>query len=229
MALNASLHIKTALRGGKTVLEKAYCTPPFKIANITEDRNARPLQLVLMSSSPGLLDGDVYNMQVEIGAGCALQLNTQSYQRLFHMKAQARQQFDIRMEPGSSFVYLPHPSVPHEGSRYIGRNNIYMSGQCSLVWSEIFSCGRKLNGEVFRFTQFHARTDIYLHGRLVVKENFLLNPSKTDALSMGQFEGYTHQATMICINETMAVEEACAFWATRQNSCLRASGKWLRK
>ena len=53
--MNAQLHIQTALRNGITYLKNCYATPPFKLANITEDKQSHELQLMLMSSSPGIL------------------------------------------------------------------------------------------------------------------------------------------------------------------------------
>ena len=47
------------------------------------------------------------------------------------------------------FVLLPHPSVPHEAIDFTSRNKIYLSDNCSLIFGEVLTCGRKLNGEVF--------------------------------------------------------------------------------
>ena len=80
------LNIKTGFKNNKTYLETGYCTQPFKIANITEDKSKGILQLMLMSSSPGILDGDDYNIKIELAEHSFLELQTQSYQRLFNIK-----------------------------------------------------------------------------------------------------------------------------------------------
>ncbi|MEI9933708.1 MAG: urease accessory protein UreD [Ferruginibacter sp.] len=119
----ASLHIETALRDGITYLQKSYCTTPFKVANITEDKKDKTLRLMLMSSSPGILDGDEYHQKIEVAEGCVLELQTQSYQRLFNMKKGARQHLEVHQSKGSSFLFLPYPSVPHEASSFSAINN----------------------------------------------------------------------------------------------------------
>src|SRR5678816_4642739 len=91
MALTAKLHIETALQNERTVFTKSFCTAPFKIANITEDKQQDRLQIMLMSSSPGILDDDEITLQIHVGERCSLELQTQSYQRLFQMKNGARQ------------------------------------------------------------------------------------------------------------------------------------------
>ncbi|MFL5809567.1 MAG: urease accessory protein UreD, partial [Flavisolibacter sp.] len=79
----STLHIQTAARNGKTFLKNSYVSPPFKIADITESRACNDLRLVVMSSSPGILDGDQYQLSVELSEYSSLSLETQSYQRLF--------------------------------------------------------------------------------------------------------------------------------------------------
>jgi len=203
--LEASLHIQTARRAGKTILQNAYYTTPFKVANVTEDKSKQALRLMLMTSSPGILDGDVYDMKIGVAANCKLELQTQSFQRLFTMKAGASQTFEVRLEEGASFLYLPHPTVPHETSDFVAKNKIYLSAGCSLIWGEVLTCGRKLNGEEFKFTRYHNITEVFLSNKLVIKENLLLRPSFVDVSAIGQLEGYTHQASLIYINETAAV------------------------
>ncbi|MGB8192921.1 MAG: urease accessory protein UreD [Chitinophagaceae bacterium] len=210
MALNASLHIQTTLRDDKSILKKTFCTPPFKVADITEDKRQHRLELMLMSSSPGMLDGDAYEMQIDVGENSSLQLTTQSYQRLFRMKTGVTYKMSVQLESGASFSYLPHPGVPHENSNYSARNKIYLSKNCTLLWGEIISCGRKLNGEVFRFSQYHSITEVFVNGRLSVKENLLIRPADNDVCAIGAMEGYTHQATLMYINETTSVKHLSA-------------------
>ena len=201
MPLIAKLAIETACRNRLTFLKTSYCTQPFKLANITEDKTQNCLRLIIMSSSPGVLDGDSYELDLVIGAGCRVEVETQAYQRLFQMKDGASQKMAVRMARGSSFCYLPHPVVPHRQAIFRSESNLYLEDDCTLVWGEVLSCGRKQNGEVFEFSLLHNLTSIYKNGKLVVKENLLLRPSQINPQGMGQMEGYTHQATFIYLDE----------------------------
>ncbi|MEO6522773.1 MAG: urease accessory protein UreD [Mucilaginibacter sp.] len=200
--MRAELHIETKLRDGITYLKKSYYTPPFKLADVREDKKDNTLQLMLMSSSPGILDGDEYRIKVDLDEGCSLKLLTQSYQRLFTMKSGALQHLQINMGQGSSFCYLPHPTVPHENSNYTSKSKIYLSDNCTLIWGEILTCGRKQNGEVFIFSRYHNLTEIYLNNKLIIKENLMIKPAQINVNAMGQLENYTHQASLIYLNET---------------------------
>ena len=202
----AKLQIQTALYKGKTILKNAFCSQPFKLADVTEDRSEKTLRLVMMTSSPGILDGDEYNIQIEVEEDCSVELETQSYQRLFNMKEGASQAIEIRMAKRSSFVFLPHPSVPHESSIFTAKNKICLSDGCSLIWGEVLTSGRKLSGENFLMSKYHNLTEIFLNGKLIVKENLLMAPKIIDVTAIGQLEGYTHQASFIYINEAFLIK-----------------------
>ncbi len=177
--------------------------------NITEDKRGRDLHLMLMNSSPGVLDDDDYEMLIEVVENGSLQLHTQSYQRLFNMQNGAVQKMTVKLQNGASFCYLPHPSVPHEKSSFVAKNNIYLKDSCSLVWGEILTCGRKLNGEVFAFSKYHSITNIFLNQKLIVKENLLMQPSLLSPNLMGQMEGFTHQASLVLYNESIDMTVFC--------------------
>lgn len=219
--MNVTLHIQALTQNNKTYLKNTFYTPPFKVADVTEDKKEATLQLMLMSSSPGILDGDEYNIKIEVGEMASVQLHTQSYQRLFTMKKGASQNMEVHLAPGSSFCFIPHPTVPHKASSYKAKNKIFLSNNCNLIWGEILTPGRKLNGEVFQFTKYHNLTEIYVNERLVIKENLLLEPSKTNVTGIGQLEGYTHGATLIFVNETAVVkpliEEVSEWLALQQD------------
>lgn len=196
----AQLHIQVAAREGRSYLEQTYFTPPFKVANITEDKQSPWLHLMIMNSSPGVLDGDAYTTKIEIKENASLHLHTQSYQRLFNMKEGARQFQEVHLSHNTRFVYLPHPAVPHENAVFITSNKIYLKKESQLIWGEILTCGRKLNGEVFRFSKFHSVTEIFVEDQLTIKENLLVQPAEVDPARLGQLEGYTHQASLIFFN-----------------------------
>ncbi len=207
MALKSKLHIETGFRNGKTFLKRSFCNPPFKIADVTEDKSQPVLNLMLMSSSPGVLDEDLYDFEMDVGENSSLHLFTQSYQRLFNMKSGAAQTLKINIGAGASFSYLPHPLVPHEHSIFASKNNIQLSNGAALIWGEVMSCGRKLNGEIFKFSSYHSLTQIFKNGKLLVKENLLMKPLQINPFAIGQMEGYTHQATVIFIEEKTNISE----------------------
>ncbi|TDH27314.1 urease accessory protein UreD [Segetibacter sp. 3557_3] len=197
--MSGRIHIIASGRG-KTRLKQAFFSQPFKVANITEGRNEQELTLMMMSSSPGILEKDCYDIRIEVEEGASLKLLTQGYQRIFTMAGSARQTTTVLLAEGASLTYLPHPVVPHRNADFGSINEIHL-GRCHhLTWSEIITCGRKLSDEVFQFRRYHSVTNIYIGEKLVVRENLLVEPGIINPAQMGQLEGFTHQASFVCLN-----------------------------
>ncbi len=194
------LNITAGFKDGKSYLKDTFFTPPFRVVSIREDKSDPSLYLIIQSSSPGILDGDRYEINLKIEQGSALQMQSQSYQRLFNMKMGAEQHINIDMEKGSVFSYVPHPVVPHEQSVFKSKSIIQLKNNCSLVLGEIITCGRKHSGEVFKFTKFQNMVEVYYHRKMILKDNVLLQPKITDMNSIGQTENYTHQGTLMYVN-----------------------------
>ena len=119
------------------------------------------------------------------------------------MKSGAIQKTNIHLANNATFCFLPHPAVPQEQSKFTAINKIYLSDNSSLIFGEILTCGRKLNGEVFLFSKYHNLTEIYFNNKLVVKENLLIEPATININAIGQLEGHTHQASLIVINDDL--------------------------
>jgi urease accessory protein len=198
----AHLDIIVAKREQASYLRHSYFTTPFKLANITVDKQTEPLQLVWMSSSPGMLEGDCYHINIELEADTALHLQTQAYQRLYQMKTGAVQTLNVQLHAGASFQFIPHPCVPHEGAIYKNVATYQLAENCQLIIGEILTCGRKLNGEVFRFQRYHSLVEIWQNNLLIVRENMLMEPATMPMQSLGLLEGFTHQASLLLIHPT---------------------------
>ncbi|MEO6219309.1 MAG: urease accessory protein UreD, partial [Ginsengibacter sp.] len=188
-------------KNDRTFLRYCFCKQPFKLADITENKSGDLLRLMITSSSPGILDNDKYFIQVEIEEYAKVCLTTQGYQRIFTMANKASQCMKVEVRNNGSFSFLPHPNVPHTLSNFLSINNIYLNRGHHLIWSDIITCGRKLSGEAFKFSKFHNIINIYLNNRLVIKENVLLEPLIRNIQAIGQLEGYSHQSTLLFIND----------------------------
>ena len=210
MKTMASLYIKTGFKEGKTYLMDSYVSAPFRITNIGQIKDDDCLYMMLGSSSPGLLDNDNHEIDINVEENSRFQLQTQSYQRLYNMKEGSSQITKVRLAPNSVFCYVPHPVVPQESSIFRNHTSIHLEKNCELILSEIITCGRKNSefiysgrevfGEVFRFTYFQNVTEIYSNDLLVLKDKIILEPQISPVNTVIQLEGYTHQATFIYLD-----------------------------
>ncbi|CAM4190962.1 urease accessory protein UreD [Flavobacterium weaverense] len=196
----SSLKIKVEEREGKSFLRDAYVTQPFRITPVGQYKSDGAAYLMITSTSPGILSGDVYEIDVTIEKNARLQLQSQSYQRLFNMEGSASQTMVVNMGKSSSFSYVPHPVVPHEDSNFKSVNTITIADDCELTISEIITCGRKHYGETFQYAHFQNLLEVYHHDRLILKDNVLLKPELMPLHSLGLLEGFTHQGTLTYLN-----------------------------
>jgi urease accessory protein len=194
------LNIVSGYKEGRSYLKDAFFTRPFRLANIGEDKSDPALYLMVMSSSPGVLDNDHYDIDIVLESGSRLMLESQSYQRLFNMQTGARQEMNVTLHSNSVFSYVQYPIVPHEQSVFKAHNIIQLTNNSCCTMGEIITCGRKHSGEIFRYTKFQNLTEIFYNGKLILKDNVLLQPQLTDIQTMGQMEGFTHQGTLMHID-----------------------------
>ncbi len=194
------LNIKIEQREGNSFMKDAYVTQPFRIVPVGQYKRDQAAYLMIMSSSPGLLDNDDHRISIDLAENTKLQLQTQAYQRLFHMKNKSVQTTTINMKKGSAFSYVPHPVVPQNSSTFISQNKVNMEDDCHFLLSDIITCGRKMSGEIFEYKHFQNLTEVFANQKLVIKDNVLLQPELLPIMGMGILEGFTHQGTLIYYN-----------------------------
>lgn len=206
--MDCKLHITTGHKGGRSYMKDVFVSPPFRVVPVGQTMADDAAYLMIMSSSPGILDDDRYDITVQVEENARLQLQSQSYQRLFKMDGQASQEMRISLADNSAFAYVPHPIVPHADSTFKSVTRADMGDNCSFLMSEIITCGRKHHGEVFLFHHFQNLIEVRHHNRLILKDNVLLQPDLMRLESIGQMEGFTHQGTFVYINtQQRAVDE----------------------
>lgn len=198
--MDSKLNIVTGCRDGKSYMKDVFVSPPFRVVPVGQLKKDGGAYLMLTSSSPGILSGDHYYMDILVEKNARLQLLSQSYQRLFNMDGQATQNFTVKMEPNTSFFYVPHPIVPHENSTFVGTNTIYIDDDCDFMMGEIITCGRKHHGEVFKYSRFQNKTEVIHKQKLIFKDNILLRPETIPLDAIGSLEEFTHQGTLIYLN-----------------------------
>lgn len=195
------LKIETEIKHEKTILNDSYFTPPFKLLKPFYGEN-NIMRLCLVNVSPGVLEGDNYNVTVNMRKESLLELYSQSYSKIFKMKdGFAVQKVNINMEEGCTLAYMLKPTLPYEDSDFRGETNIRLSKNCNLIFREIISCGRYKRNEVFSFKSFKSRTKIFYQNKLLFMDNTVLIPQEQQLNSIGLYDKFTHQANMIIVSE----------------------------
>jgi urease accessory protein len=199
---DSELYIRAGAVNGKTILEDSFFTAPYKIAKPFYNENRRLMNIMVMSASAGIMEGDCYRVNVKLGEAARTALLGQSYNKIHRMKAGNASQFNqFSLGTGAFFDYAPKPTIPFAGSNFQSLTECRMESGSSYLYSEILACGREKSGERFEFKTYKNCNKVYLEDDLIFMDNQVLSPEQQVLDGIGFFEGYTHQATLACFSE----------------------------
>lgn len=194
------LYICAENLNGRTVITDSFFSSPIKIAKPFYRKDHT--EIMMMTASAGMLDGDEYDIEIIVKSGAALKFTGQSFTKIFKSgeKGGASQKVRITVENGGKLYYFPQPVIPFTDSIFDCRTEVYLESGSSFVMQDIFSVGRTAMNEYLAFTKYRSRTAVYVDEKLVFLDNVKLVPKDTDFSEIGFFEGYTHSGMMYSYN-----------------------------
>jgi len=199
---DSELYIKTGSIDGRTSLADYFFTAPFKIAKPFWDEQKNILNIIVMSASAGIMEGDRYRTSLELGAGARVSLQGQSYTKIHRMpKGRAEQRNRFFLTAGALLDYAPQPTIPYAGSSLHSVTECFLQSGSALLYSDIFACGRVKRGERFAFREYKNCLKVYCQDELVLLDHQVLLPGSQNLEGIGFFESFTHQATLAFIHD----------------------------
>ena len=225
---DSELYIKTKSAGGVTILEDSYFTAPYKIAKPFYINGSNVMNVMVMCASAGIMEGDCYRVNIELGEGSRAALLGQSYNKIHRMKGGCATQFNrFFLQHNTLFDYVQKPTIPFAGSSLNSVMECHMKNNSAFLYSEVLSCGRDKMGECFEFKEYKSCSKVYYNDELVFLDNQLLLPDCQSLGGIGFFEGHTHQAILAyfyegykedlldCLFDVMEHVEGIEFGLTR--------------
>ena len=194
-----------AARGedGATALARAYATQPFRVMKaFAPAGGAGFAHVITMSSSAGLMAGDAQEERVSVGAGAALSVSAQAFEKVHRMEGEgsASRRVALSVAPGGRLLFLQQPVIPFAGSRFAGETRADLAdGTAAVAYGEVLCCGRAARGERFQFARFANRVRVSVGGVPLYAENQVLDPARDDLEGIGFFEGFSHAATLVVV------------------------------
>ena len=195
--MESSIKINVEKEGANSVLKESFHNAPYKLTHYGAPRAQEHLEMIIMSASPGIMDGDHLDIDVHVKKYANFKLFTQSFNKLHPMKNGASQDMKVKLEERTIFQYVPHPVTPFKDAIFHATNRIDMHDTATLIWGDIISAGRIYMNEAFQFQKVHSRTALYRAGRLIYTDNQCLMPQEQPVRKLLFFEEYTHQAAFI--------------------------------
>lgn len=192
----SSLRAVCRLVERKTVLAERYHESPIKITKTFREPVTDGLMLYMMDVSPGLMEGDHYEVDVRLEAVTHLTMTNQSFTKVHPATSVgAMSHYQFHIGPQAILEYMPEPTIPYKDSRLQARNVFYMDEDASLLYAEITTPGRTHRDERFEYEQLSMTTEVFRNNKRVAFDHFLLNPQLHRHTAVGALEQYTHQGT----------------------------------
>ncbi|MFT2008539.1 urease accessory protein UreD [Pontibacter sp. 13R65] len=196
----STIKINAEREGKLTLLKESRHNAPYKVIHYGSRHLHEHLEMIMMSSSPGIMDGDVIDIEVNVHEGAQMKLFTQSFNRLHPMEKGAVQRTNVQVKKNGIYKFIPHPITPFANSIFKTVNEIHLDERATLIWGDIIASGRVHSGESFKFTRLHSVTKVFCNKKLVLFDNQLIEPGHQPFNSILFYERYTHQATMIYVS-----------------------------
>lgn len=166
------------LADGASALLSCRAEAPLRL--LVPRRRGAAVWACAASLGGGLVAGDRLALSVEVGAGAALHLGTQSVTKVYRSTGpEARQELLARVGDGGLLTSLPDPVCCFQGSRFGQRQVFRLEEGGSLVALDGLAAGRTARGERWAFASCESRLELWRGGRLAL----------SDALRLGDLPG----------------------------------------
>lgn len=206
---HAKLHAAFEAKNGRTYMTDRYYEAPLRISRTFRLPGSFSELCVYTSDvSPGVMNGDVYESQWQIGENAHVVLTSTSATRLHPTPTlPSRVSHTFTLEKGAVLEYFPECVIPFSGSCAVLSATFHLQEHAILVYADVWSAGRIHHGELYDFIRFEGNTEVWKDQKLIVWDRFLLEPSKNDANTLSSMMDYTHMATLWIVGAGVRKEE----------------------
>ncbi|MGO4108124.1 urease accessory protein UreD [Paenibacillus sp. YAF4_2] len=187
---------------GVTTLADKYHTSPIKIAKTFPLKEQ--LGVIIMDASPGLLEGDCYELEWKAGSSTHSCITTQSYMKVHPSLTNGssiRQTFHL----GDHAIveHMPEPVMLYKEARFHNDTNVYLGQGAVWMQADILCPGRTLRKERFQYTEFRNALSVYYGHELIYAQRQRIVPESQKLASPGSWDEMTHIATFCLFTDRL--------------------------
>ena len=159
-----------------------------------------PYVYIVSSGGPNV-DGDRYEQHFTLARDACAHITTGAATKIAQMRHNhsALRQY-ITLDQGAYMEYLPEPVIPHRGSRFYSHTHISIAPAATLLYAEIYLCGRRWSGERFDYdilsVAVQAERD---DGRSLFRDKFIVRPHSHSPSVVGVMGDYEVLANVILL------------------------------
>ncbi|WP_339854815.1 urease accessory protein UreD [uncultured Nisaea sp.] len=173
-------------RDGRSVAAELYSAQPLRVL-MPRPGVGEPLTAVLANLSGGIVGGDLYETDINVGPGASLTLTAQAAEKVYKSSgAQAENHLTMRVAEGAVLEWLPQGTILFDRALFRQRVRFDLAADSTLFAGSISILGRSAMGERFASGRYREHWDLKRDGRLVWADRFeLADPAGAAAASSG--------------------------------------------
>jgi len=201
---DGELRLTFERRAQGTVLTGNYSRPPLQVMRAIPDP-AGGLTVYLLSPTGGVVQGDRYRIDLQVGAGAHAIFTTQSATKIYKMpEGCAEQMVRITIGDGAFLEYLPDAAILFAEADFHQRTQVVLGAGALGLFQEVVMPGRLARGERLAFRRFSSRFSAEDRGGLLVHEAARIEPAAGSLESVGRLEGYSCWGSAYLIGDLAA-------------------------
>lgn len=161
-----------------------------------------PVVYILSSGGPNV-DGDRYKQEIAVGPGAMAHVTTGAATKIAEMRdnySALCQRIDLAEE--AYLELMPEPVIPCRSSRYATHTTIVCHPTASLLYSEIYTCGRKHRErpEIFAYDLLSATVEAQRpDGHRLFREKLVIEPGVSNPTTVGLMGRYHMMANVVVL------------------------------
>jgi urease accessory protein len=226
------LELSFARRGNRSVLAHLYREAPLLAQQaLYWDEQLPGLPCVYVITTSGcVLEGDRFDISIEVGAGAMAHVTTQAATKIHQMDSGSAAQFQrVGLSENAYLELLPGPVIPHRHSRFVTRTEAVVAESATLISAELLQPGRKHHGggELFEYDLYSSALTVSRpDGLSLFSEKLVAEPWRQPMRPpgvMGEFDVFAnvvvvtpaHRATKIYEQIIPGADGGCLAGASR--------------
>ena len=202
-------------RRAPLIVQRAlYCDPYWK---------ELPYVYIVSSGGPNV-DGDRYEQHFTLSRDAFAHITTGAATKIAQMRHNhsALRQY-ITLDEGAYMEYLPEPIIPHRGSRFYSHTHITIAPTATLLYAEIYLCGRRWSGERFDYDILSVgvqaeRSD----GQRLFRDKFIVRPHTQNPSVVGVMGEYEVLANVLVLTPKPMADRIYSLCEPRLDETLMA-------